>query len=76
MKKKSDLVKSDHLAILKSVIPHTGVDAWSKFYWEKKWRVEEVNNRLHLAANLYLNRKVKAEVSGKKEELTEVRKSF
>lgn len=45
------------------------------FTEEKRWRVEEVNNRLRLASNLYLNRKVKAEVRGKKEELTEVRKS-
>lgn len=35
-----------------------------------------MNNRLHLAANLYLNRKVKAEVRGKKEELMEVKRIF
>lgn len=34
-----------------------------------------MNNRLHLADNLYLNRKAKVEVRGKKEELMEVRES-
>lgn len=34
-----------------------------------------MNNRFHLAYNLYLNRKVKAEFGVKKEELMEVKES-
>lgn len=63
MKKESDSVKSDHLAILKKP---TRVLLHGVHPPQKNVRVEEVTGRLHLAHDLHLTGKVKAEVRVRK----------
>lgn len=68
MKKRSGIIETQSTGHFKGVFT-SPCDA------AQRTREKEVDNRLPLAYNPHLNRKVKAEVGGKKKEFIKVRES-